>query len=123
MAISPVWAAIVLGCLCAASFGAFCASCLAVYSPTKLQNRLPAATGTALVADLERRQREYRIVARFYFIRLKHELRKRPSTSELLDWIQALTVSGIDAEELNRRLPFLGVLLKMEEDVAKLSVR
>jgi len=63
------------------------------------------------------------VVARFYFIRQKQELRKRPSTSELLDWIQALTVSGIDAEELNRRLPFLGVLLKMEEDVAKLSVR
>jgi MoxR-like ATPase len=62
------------------------------------------------------------IVARFYFIRQKHELRKRPSTSELLDWVQALTASGIAAEELNRRLPFLGVLLKMEEDVERFSV-
>jgi hypothetical protein len=40
----------------------------------------------------------------------------------LLDWIQAITASGITEEELNRRLPFLGVLLKMEEDVAKFAV-
>jgi MoxR-like ATPase len=62
------------------------------------------------------------IIARFYFIRQKQELKKRPSTSELLDWIQAITASGITEEELNRRLPFLGVLLKMEEDVAKFAV-
>src|SRR5262249_27543522 len=46
------------------------------------------------------------IVARFYFVRQKPQLRKRPSTSELLDWIQAVTASGIDARELERRLPF-----------------
>jgi len=62
------------------------------------------------------------IIAKFYFIRQKDELKKRPSTSELLDWIQAITASGITEEELNRRLPFLGVLLKMEEDVAKFAV-
>src|SRR5216117_108143 len=63
------------------------------------------------------------IIAKFYFIRQKDELKKRPSTSELLDWIQAIAASGISEEELNRRLPFLGVLLKMEEDVAKFAVR
>ena len=62
------------------------------------------------------------IIARFYFIRQKHELKKRPSTSELLDWIQALTASGIAEEEFSRRLPFLGVLLKTEEDNAKFAV-
>jgi MoxR-like ATPase len=62
------------------------------------------------------------IIARFYFIRQKHELKKRPSTSELLDWIQAITVSGISEEELKRRLPFLGVLLKTEEDSAKFAI-
>lgn len=62
------------------------------------------------------------IIARFYFIRQKHELKKKPSTSELLDWIQALIAGGITEEELGRRLPFLGVLLKMEEDVAKVAV-
>jgi MoxR-like ATPase len=62
------------------------------------------------------------IIARFYFIRQKHELKKRPSTSELLDWIQAITSAGIREEEISGRLPFLGVLLKMEEDVAKCAV-
>jgi MoxR-like ATPase len=62
------------------------------------------------------------IIARFYFIRQRHELRKKPSTSELLDWIQALTAGGITEQELNRRLPFLGVLLKTEDDVAKVAV-
>ena len=61
------------------------------------------------------------IVARFYFVRQRHELKKKPSTSELLDWIQAVVAGGIDAKELNRRLPFLGVLLKTEEDIALLS--
>jgi MoxR-like ATPase len=62
------------------------------------------------------------IVAKFYFIRQKHELKKRPSTSELLDWIQAILASGITEEELNERLPFLGVLLKTEDDVARVAV-
>jgi len=63
------------------------------------------------------------IVARFYFVRQHHELKKKPSTSELLDWIAALTAGGIDAEELNRRLPFLGVLLKTEDDIARFAPR
>lgn len=62
------------------------------------------------------------IVARFYFIRQKHELRKRPSTSELLDWVQAIVAGGISEQDLNKRLPFLGVLLKTEDDVAKVSI-
>jgi MoxR-like ATPase len=62
------------------------------------------------------------IVARFYFIRQRHELKKRPSTSELLDWIQAILAGGISEKELNRRLPFLGVLLKTEDDLARVSV-
>ena len=63
------------------------------------------------------------IVSRFYFVRQHNELRKKPSTSELLDWIKALTVSGIDADELERRLPFLGILLKTEDDIARFSSR
>jgi MoxR-like ATPase len=62
------------------------------------------------------------IVARFYFIRQRHELKKRPSTSELLDWIQAILAGGITEEELKKRLPYLGVLLKTEDDVAKVAV-
>jgi MoxR-like ATPase len=62
------------------------------------------------------------IVARFYYIRQRHELKKRPSTSELLDWIQAILAGGITEDELKKRIPFLGVLLKTEEDVAGVSV-
>jgi MoxR-like ATPase len=62
------------------------------------------------------------IVARFYFIRQRHELKKRPSTSELLDWIQAILAGGITEEELKKRLPYIGVLLKTEDDVARVAV-
>jgi MoxR-like ATPase len=62
------------------------------------------------------------IVARFYFVRQKHELKKRPSTSELLDWTQAIVAGGISEQELNKRLPFLGVLLKTEDDVSRVTV-
>jgi hypothetical protein len=62
------------------------------------------------------------IIARFYFIRRKHDLKKRPSTSELLDWVQVILAGGISEQELNKRLPFLGVLLKTEDDVSRVSV-
>jgi MoxR-like ATPase len=62
------------------------------------------------------------IVARFYFIRQRHELKKRPSTSELLDWVQAIVAGGISEQELGKRLPFIGVLLKTEEDIASVRV-
>lgn len=61
------------------------------------------------------------VVAKFYFIRQRHELKKRPSTSELLDWIQAILAGGISEGDLKKRLPFLGVLLKTEEDMARVS--
>ena len=40
----------------------------------------------------------------------------KPSTSELLDWIQALQLAGIPAESIEKELPFLGTLLKKEQD-------
>ncbi len=53
----------------------------------------------------------------FYWIRSIKDVRKKPSTSELIDWIRALTISGIDPEHLRDQLPFLGVLLKKDEDL------
>lgn len=53
----------------------------------------------------------------FYWIRSIKDVRKKPSTSELIDWIRALTISGIDSEHLREQLPFLGVLLKKDEDL------
>ncbi len=54
----------------------------------------------------------------FYEIREMRSLRKRPSTSELIDWIAVLKSAGIDAVKLERQLPFLGALLKKEQDLA-----
>ena len=53
----------------------------------------------------------------FYKIREMKDLQKRPSTSELLDWIQALMISGVSIENLYDSMPFLGVLLKKNQDV------
>jgi len=56
-------------------------------------------------------------VVAFYELRTVPRLRKRPSTSELVDWIAVLMQSGVGRERLVRELPFLGVLLKKEQDV------
>lgn len=53
----------------------------------------------------------------FYKIREMKDLQKRPSTSELLDWIQALMISGVSIKNLYDEMPFLGVLLKKNQDI------
>lgn len=53
----------------------------------------------------------------FFEIRSMKNLRKRPSTSELIDWIAALQAAGVDSVKLERSLPFLGALLKKEQDL------
>lgn len=53
----------------------------------------------------------------FYNLRQMNGLSKKPATSELLDWIRALRIGGIPVEELERRIPFAGVLLKKNEDL------
>jgi MoxR-like ATPase len=57
----------------------------------------------------------------FYEIRKIVRLRKRPSTSELIDWIAVLRKAGINTVELDAKLPFLGALLKKEQDLAVLE--
>ncbi len=52
----------------------------------------------------------------FYWLRSSHDLQKKPSTSELLDWLQALVVGGIDPQRIYEDLPFLGALLKKNQD-------
>ena len=59
----------------------------------------------------------------FYEIRQAPGLKKKPSTSELLDWLKLLLVEDVDAETLRQtdptRLipPLHGALLKNEQDV------
>ncbi|MCL2227837.1 MAG: MoxR family ATPase [Oscillospiraceae bacterium] len=52
----------------------------------------------------------------FYWLRSVPGLQKKPSTSELLDWIQALALGGIDPAEISKNIPFLGALLKKNQD-------
>lgn len=53
----------------------------------------------------------------FYWIRSMDEIQKKPSTSELLDWLQALTLSGIEPETITQTFPFIGTLLKKNQDI------
>jgi len=57
-------------------------------------------------------------LAKFYWLRSLDEVRKKPSTSELIDWLAVLIRGGIPQEALERGIPFLGTLLKKERDVA-----
>ena len=54
----------------------------------------------------------------FYAIRNMQRLRKRPSTSELVDWIAMLKNMGVTTVKLDGNLPFLGTLLKKEQDLS-----
>lgn len=53
----------------------------------------------------------------FYGIRSLRDIRKKPSTSELIDWINALQIGGISADEIRAKLPFVGVVVKKDEDL------
>ena len=53
----------------------------------------------------------------FYNIRSLRDIRKKPSTSELIDWINALQIGGISADEIRAKLPFVGVVVKKDEDL------
>lgn len=59
----------------------------------------------------------------FYRVRDIRGLQKKPSTSEVLDWIQALAIGGISVKKLEREIPFAGVLLKKTEDLKQVENR
>ncbi|MDD5094085.1 MAG: MoxR family ATPase [Dehalococcoidia bacterium] len=52
----------------------------------------------------------------FYALRSSEDFRKKPSTSELLDWLKALMIGGIPHEKISKDIPFIGTLLKKEVD-------
>ena len=61
------------------------------------------------------------VLEAFYKIRDIRGLQKKPSTSEVLDWIQALSIGGIPVKKLEREIPFAGVLLKKTEDLKQVE--
>ncbi|MGA7678433.1 MAG: MoxR family ATPase [Dehalococcoidia bacterium] len=54
----------------------------------------------------------------FYSLRKIDDFRKKPSTSELIDWFRVLIASGISDEVIPTEIPFVGTLLKKETDYA-----
>ena len=54
----------------------------------------------------------------FFYVRDYFNLKKKPGTSELLDWISALRLSGIPTDRLRQDLPLAGFLVKKDEDIA-----
>ena len=56
----------------------------------------------------------------FFDLRGVPNLKKKPSTSELIDWLKLLLAEDISPAELNKRdglMPMFGALLKNEQDV------
>jgi len=60
------------------------------------------------------------VLETFYWIR-SLDINKKPSTSEVIDWIQALQIGGINPEIIRKEIPFAGVLLKKNEDLDTLE--
>lgn len=58
-----------------------------------------------------------RAMKAFYQIRSLPTVAKKPSTSELLDWLQALRLGGVDPDRIVEELPYAGILLKKTEDL------
>lgn len=59
----------------------------------------------------------------FYWIRNLRDIRKKPITSEFIDWLRALEISDMNLELIRKELPFIGVLLKKDEDLEVINAR
>lgn len=60
-------------------------------------------------------------LATFYLLRELRGIEKKPSTSELVDWIRALIAGGVEADCIKKEIPFAGVLLKKDKDLRALQ--
>ena len=60
-------------------------------------------------------------LAAFYWVRELRGLEKKPSTSELVDWLRALAAGGVDPDRIKKDIPFAGVLLKKDKDLRTLA--
>ena len=59
----------------------------------------------------------------FYGLRGSNRLRKKPSTSELIDWICALKKADVNLSSIGHGIPFLGTLLKNEDDIKRVRAK
>jgi MoxR-like ATPase len=98
---------------------AFLRRCLFHYiafpSPERMQEIVKAHLG-----DIDKRLVDVAI-DKFYQLRKIDGLRKKPSSSELLDWLSVLIRMGANVEDISQRLPFLSTLIKREQDIQLLQ--
>ena len=59
----------------------------------------------------------------FYWLRSIDSIEKKPSTSELVDWLRALQLGGADPARIAKDIPFAGVLLKKDKDITAMQRR
>ena len=83
------------------------------------RKRMEAIVGAHL-PDLDQKLIDVAL-GRFYALRRVDGLRKRPSTSEFLDWLVVLTRAGVPANDVAKALPFPGILLKQEADLDRVA--
>ena len=60
-------------------------------------------------------------LAAFYWVRELRGIEKKPSTSELVDWLRAMVAGGIEPRRIEREIPFAVVLLKKDKDLQLLQ--
>jgi MoxR-like ATPase len=63
----------------------------------------------------------HQALAAFYWLRSLKGIEKKPSTSELVDWLRAMVAGGIDPDRIAKEIPFAGVLLKKDKDLQTLQ--
>ena len=57
----------------------------------------------------------------FYWLRGLRDIEKKPSTSELVDWLRALAAGDVDPQRITEKIPYAGVLLKKDKDLRTLA--
>jgi MoxR-like ATPase len=60
-------------------------------------------------------------IQKFYQLRTVNQLKKKPTTSELIDWIRLLIAEGIDQNAFEGGIKHLGALIKNEQDLKTIS--
>jgi len=98
---------------------AFLRRCVFHYIEFPTRDRLQAIVDAHL-PDLDKELVEAAVL-RFYGVRKVSALKKKPSTSEWLDWLVVLAAAGADPEDIAGKLPFLGTLIKQEQDIDTLA--
>ncbi|MGC6508790.1 MAG: AAA family ATPase [Myxococcota bacterium] len=62
-------------------------------------------------------------IFQFYALRKEDGLRKKPSSSELLDWLMVLSRAGAKVDDIVNKMPYMGALIKREHDLGVIQNR